>query len=126
MRAGPEVSLELRTAIIPSGSSAISTQLPLGLLAQQYVLGDNFFQASFGGSFAGSTLTLKANRRDLGGAGRVDFRIGSYHPIRIFPLYDVGRTSDSYRTNNSFSHVTVRHASYEVQRTRSFEICTLN
>src|SRR5689334_25016059 len=33
MRAGPDLSLELRTAIIPSGNSAISTQLPLGLLA---------------------------------------------------------------------------------------------
>src|SRR5216683_4310245 len=33
MSAGPDLSLELRTAIIPSGSSAISTQLPLGLLA---------------------------------------------------------------------------------------------
>src|SRR5215831_7083141 len=33
MSAGPDLSLELRTAIIPSGNSAISTQLPLGLLA---------------------------------------------------------------------------------------------
>src|SRR5215470_12777992 len=33
MRAGPALSLELRTAIIPSGNSANSTQLPLGLLA---------------------------------------------------------------------------------------------
>jgi phospholipase C len=28
-----------------------ATNMPLGLLAQQYVLADNFFQASFGGSF---------------------------------------------------------------------------
>src|SRR5215471_20478621 len=33
MRAGPALSLELRTAIILSGNSANSTQLPLGLLA---------------------------------------------------------------------------------------------
>src|SRR5579863_3924369 len=33
MRAGPLLSREFRTAIMPSGSSAISTQLPLGLLA---------------------------------------------------------------------------------------------
>src|SRR5215472_11932211 len=33
MRAAPDLSLELRTAIIPSGNSANSTQLPLGLLA---------------------------------------------------------------------------------------------
>jgi hypothetical protein len=33
--------------------------------------------ASFAGSFAGSTLTLKANRRDLGGTSGFAFRIGA-------------------------------------------------
>jgi hypothetical protein len=33
--------------------------------------------ASFSGSFAGSTLTLKVNRRDLGGAGALSFRVGA-------------------------------------------------
>jgi hypothetical protein len=33
--------------------------------------------ASFGGSFSDSTLTLRANRRDLGGAGGFTFRIGA-------------------------------------------------
>jgi hypothetical protein len=32
---------------------------------------------SFGGSFAGSTLTLRANRRDLGGTNGFAFRIGA-------------------------------------------------
>jgi hypothetical protein len=33
--------------------------------------------ASFGGSFAGSTLTLRASRRDLGGTNGFAFRIGA-------------------------------------------------
>lgn len=33
--------------------------------------------ASFAGSFSDSTLTLRANRRDLGGANRFSFRIGA-------------------------------------------------
>jgi hypothetical protein len=44
--------------------------------------------ASFGGSFAGSTLTLTANRRDLGGTRRFDFRIGAASATGVDPAYD--------------------------------------
>ena len=44
--------------------------------------------ASFSGSFAASTLSLKANRRDLGGANRFDFRIGAGAATGSDPAYD--------------------------------------
>ena len=57
--------------------------------------------ASLGGSFAGSTLTLKANRRDLGGTSRFDFRIGAAAISGSDPAYDfapdVGTTGWNYQ-----------------------------
>jgi hypothetical protein len=44
--------------------------------------------ASFGGAFASSTLTLKANRRDLGGTRRFAFRVGAAAATRAGPAYD--------------------------------------
>jgi hypothetical protein len=56
--------------------------------------------ASFGGSFVNSTLTLKANRRDLGGTGRFAFRVGAAAATRADPAYDfapdVGTAGWSY------------------------------
>jgi len=81
----------------------------LDVLAGRYVFGrclDGSWDftrrpASFGGSFAGSTLTLKANRRDLGGAGRFDFRIGAASATGADPAYDfapdIGTSPWSYR-----------------------------
>jgi hypothetical protein len=55
---------------------------------------------SFGGSFATSTLTLKANRRDLGGTGRFAFRVGAAAVTQADPAYDfapdVGTAGWSY------------------------------
>jgi hypothetical protein len=57
--------------------------------------------ASFGGSFADSTLALKANRRDLGGASRFAFRIGAAAATGADPAYDfapdVGTAAWSYQ-----------------------------
>ena len=57
--------------------------------------------ASFSGSFASSTLTLKANRRDLGGASRFDFRIGAGAATGADPAYDfapdIGTSAWSYQ-----------------------------
>jgi hypothetical protein len=57
--------------------------------------------ASFAGSFASSTLTLKANRRDLGGANRFDFRIGAAAATGASPAYDfapdIGTSAWSYQ-----------------------------
>jgi hypothetical protein len=57
--------------------------------------------ASFSGSFASSTLTLKANRRDLGGANRFDFRIGAAAATGANPAYDfapdIGMSAWSYQ-----------------------------
>ena len=57
--------------------------------------------ASFGGSFAGSTLTLKANRRDLGGTSRFDFRLGAAAATGAHPAYDfapdIGTSPWSYQ-----------------------------
>jgi len=44
--------------------------------------------ASFRGAFAASTLTLKANRRDLGGASRFTFRIGAAAATGADPAFD--------------------------------------
>jgi hypothetical protein len=68
----------------------------LDVLAGRYVLGRcvqgswDFSRrpASFAGSFASSTLTLRANRRDLGGANRFDFRIGAAAATGANPAYD--------------------------------------
>jgi hypothetical protein len=57
----------------------------LDVLARRYVFGScvggrwDFTRrpASFGGSFAESTLTLRVNRRDLGGSNQFAFRIGA-------------------------------------------------
>jgi hypothetical protein len=57
----------------------------LDVLSRKYVFGRcddgkwSFTRraASFGGSFSGSTLTLRANRRDLGGTNAFAFRIGA-------------------------------------------------
>ena len=80
----------------------------LGVVAGRYVFGRclrglwEFGKrpASFGGSFASSTLTLKANRRDLGGAGRFAFRVGAAAATRADPAYDfapdVGAAGWSY------------------------------
>ncbi|HMI21604.1 MAG TPA: hypothetical protein VK496_01685, partial [Gaiellaceae bacterium] len=57
--------------------------------------------ASFSGSFAGSTLTLKANRCDLGGASRFAFRIGAAAATGADPAYDfapdIGTSPWSYQ-----------------------------
>jgi hypothetical protein len=57
--------------------------------------------ASFGGSFTGSTLTLKANRRDLGAASRFDFRIGAASATGTDPAFDfapdIGTSPWSYQ-----------------------------
>jgi hypothetical protein len=68
----------------------------LDVLAGRYVFGRcvqgnwDFSRrpASFSGSFASSTLTLKANRRDLGGTSRFDFRIGAAAATGANPAYD--------------------------------------
>jgi len=56
---------------------------------------------SFSGSFASSTLTLKVNRRDLGGTSRLDFRIGAAATTEADPAYDfapdIGATAWSYQ-----------------------------
>ena len=57
--------------------------------------------ASFSGSFASSTLILKANRRDLGGANRFEFRIGAGSATGADPAYDfapdIGTSPWSYQ-----------------------------
>ena len=57
--------------------------------------------ASFRGAFAASTLTLKANRRDLGGASRFTFRIGAAAATGADPAFDfapdVGTAAWSYQ-----------------------------
>jgi hypothetical protein len=75
---------------------AFGAEYALDVLAGRYVFGRCLHggwafgnrPASFAGSFAGSTLTLKANRRDLGGAGRFDFRIGAASATGADPAYD--------------------------------------
>jgi hypothetical protein len=81
----------------------------LDVLAGRYVFGRclrgswDFTRrrSSFGGSFADSTLTLKANRRDLGRACRFAFRIGAAAATGAEPAYDfapdVGTAAWSYR-----------------------------
>jgi len=57
--------------------------------------------ASFSGSFASSSLMLKANRRDLGGTSRFEFRIGAAAATGSDPAYDfapdVGTAGWSYQ-----------------------------
>jgi hypothetical protein len=57
--------------------------------------------ASFNGSFAGSTLTLKVNRRDLGSTTRFGFRVGAAATTSGDAAYDfapdVGTTAWSYQ-----------------------------
>jgi hypothetical protein len=68
----------------------------LDVLAGRYVLGRcvagswSFARrpASFSGSFAGSTLTLAVNRRELGGTSRFAFRIGAATTTESSPAYD--------------------------------------
>jgi hypothetical protein len=68
----------------------------LDVLAGRYVFGRcidgqwNFTKrpASFGGSFANSILTLKANRRDLGSTSRFAFRVGAAATTESEPAYD--------------------------------------
>ena len=81
----------------------------LDVLAGRYVFGRcvqgswDFSRrpASFSGSFASATLTLKANRRDLGGANRFDFRIGAAAATGANPAYDfapdIGTRAWSYQ-----------------------------
>jgi hypothetical protein len=81
----------------------------LDVLANRYVFGHcthgewDFTKrpASFGGSFAGSTLTLKVNRRDLGAATHFSFRVGAAETTGADPGYDfapdVGASPWSYR-----------------------------
>ena len=81
----------------------------LDVLAGRYVFGRcvqgnwDFSRrpASFSGSFASSTLTLKANRRDLGGTSRFDFRIGAAAATGANPAYDfapdIGTSAWSYQ-----------------------------
>jgi hypothetical protein len=71
-------------------------EFALDVLAGRYVFGRcvqggwDFSRrpASFSGSFASSTLTLKANRRDLGSVNRFDFRIGAAAATGANPAYD--------------------------------------
>jgi hypothetical protein len=84
-------------------------EFALDVLADRYVFGRciagrwDFSRrpASFSGAFAGSTLTLKANRRDLGGTSRFDFRIGAAATTEADPAYDfapdIGTSAWSYQ-----------------------------
>jgi hypothetical protein len=84
-------------------------EFALDVLANRYVFGRcvrgrwDFSKrpASFSGTFAGSTLTLKANRRDLGGTSRFAFRIGAAATTEADPAYDVapdiGTSAWSYK-----------------------------
>jgi hypothetical protein len=81
----------------------------LDVLAHRYVFGRclrgswDFAKrpTSFGGSFASSVLTLRVNRRDLGGTSRFDFRIGGATATGRDPAYDfapdVGTAGWSYQ-----------------------------
>jgi hypothetical protein len=68
----------------------------LDVLAQRYVFGRcvrgrwDFTRppASFRGSFGSSTLTLRANRRDLGGANGFEFRVGAAGTTQRDSSYD--------------------------------------
>jgi hypothetical protein len=84
-------------------------EFALDVLANRYVFGRctrgqwDFSKrpASFSGAFAGSTLTLKANRRDLGGTSQFDFRIGAAATTEADPAYDfapdIGTSAWSYQ-----------------------------
>ena len=75
---------------------AFGAEYALDVLSDRYVFGRclhgswDFSKrpASFRGSFAGSTLTLKANRRDFGGASGFDFRVGAAAATGADPAYD--------------------------------------
>ena len=68
----------------------------LDVLGGRYVFGRcvearwNFARRppSFDGRYAGSTLTFKVNRRDLGGAAHFAFRIGAAATTEADPSYD--------------------------------------
>jgi hypothetical protein len=88
---------------------AFGAEYALDVLSDRYVFGRcvggswDFSRRppSFGGSFTGSTLTLRANRRDLGGASRFDFRIGAAAATGADPAYDfapdIGTSPWSYQ-----------------------------
>jgi hypothetical protein len=89
---------------------AFGAEYALDMLARRYVFGRclrggqwsfTHKPPSFSGSFAGSTLTLKANRRDLGGTKGFSFRIGSAGTGATDSAYDfapdVGTAAWSYK-----------------------------
>jgi hypothetical protein len=88
---------------------AFGAEYALDVLAGRYVFGRclrgrwdfGYRPTSFGGSFAASTLTLRTNRRDLGGASRFDFRVGAAAATGVDPAYDfapdIGSSPWSYR-----------------------------
>jgi hypothetical protein len=74
----------------------LGAEYALDVLAGRYVFGRciggvwRFARrpASFSGSFAGSTLTLGVNRRELGGTSRFAFRIGAATTTESRPAFD--------------------------------------
>ena len=78
------------------GRGVLGAEYALDVLADRYLFGRcirgqwSFTKraASFSGAFAGSTLTLKANRRDLGAAKRFTFRIGAASTTSSDAAYD--------------------------------------
>jgi hypothetical protein len=81
----------------------------LDVLSRKFVFGRcdgaqwNFSKKppSFSGSFSGSTLTLRANRRDLGGANGFSFRIGAASAADGDAAYDfapnIGTSAWAYK-----------------------------
>jgi len=100
----------------------------LDVLARRYVFGRcvggrwNFTRrpASFGGSFADSTLTLRANRRDLGGSNQFAFRIGAAATSVTGAAYDfapdVGTGAWSY-------HVVAPQPTVKKSQARTAKAC---
>jgi len=83
-------------ALLIDADAKLGTEYALDVLADRYLFGRcirgqwSFTKraASFSGAFAGSTLTLKANRRDLGAAKRFTFRIGAASTTSSDAAYD--------------------------------------
>jgi hypothetical protein len=92
-------------ALLIDADSKIGTGCAKGVLGAEYaldVLADRFLfgrcsrgdwsfakkAASFSGSFTGSTLILKANRRDLGSTTHLAFRIGAAATSSRDAVYD--------------------------------------
>jgi hypothetical protein len=87
---------------------AFGAEYGLDVVARRYVFGRCIHgawsfgrrPASFDGSFADSTLTLRVNRRELGGSSRFAFRIGAATTTDSRPAYDfapdVGTPAWSY------------------------------